>query len=154
MITLFAIQEHGKPGVQDAPLIANVCDAMRKHYGRIGFFPPWIGYLAYDGGRCIGTCGFKYPPDQNKVEIAYFTFPDHEGQGYATLMAQELVTLARRHVPGVRVTARTLPQRNASARVLEKNGFVLAGEVDDPEDGVVWEWWVVTKIVPGFSQIS
>ena len=28
------------------------------------------------------------------VEIAYFTYPDFEGQGYATLMAQRLIELA------------------------------------------------------------
>ena len=38
------------------------------------------------------------------------------------------------------VIAHTLERANASARVLEKVGFGLVGEVIDPEDGVVWKW--------------
>jgi len=40
----------------------------------------------------------------------------------------------------VRITARTLPEKNYSTRILEKNNFVLLGFVTDPEDGEVWEW--------------
>ena len=38
------------------------------------------------------------------------------------------------------VRAHTLPERNASTRVLEKNGFRLVGPVVDPEDGPVFRW--------------
>jgi RimJ/RimL family protein N-acetyltransferase len=38
------------------------------------------------------------------------------------------------------VRAHTLPQANASTRVLEKCGFAHAGAIDDPEDGWVWRW--------------
>ena len=38
------------------------------------------------------------------------------------------------------VRAHTLPERNASCRVLTKCGFKLIGEVNDPEDGPVWRW--------------
>jgi hypothetical protein len=40
----------------------------------------------------------------------------------------------------VKITARTLPQRNFSTKILEKNEFEFAGIVNDPEDGDVWEW--------------
>lgn len=42
--------------------------------------------------------------------------------------------------PARRTRAHTLPERNASTRVLEKCGFTLVGEVVDPDDGVVWRW--------------
>ena len=36
------------------------------------------------------------------------------------------------------VGAHTLPTPNASTRVLTKCGFERIGEVEDPEDGLVW----------------
>ena len=41
---------------------------------------------------------------------------------------------------GVRPIALTLPEENASNKALRRNGFVYAGEVMDPEDGLVWRW--------------
>ncbi len=103
---------------------------------------PWGGYWALDAetGDLIGVCGFKDGPADGAVEIAYFTFPPFEGRGYATAMAAELVALAQSS-PAVRqVIAHTLPERNASCRVLQKSGLCHVGEVMDPEDGKVWRW--------------
>ena len=89
----------------------------------------------------IGSCGFKGPPDSDGiVEIAYGIAPGHRGRGFATEVAQALVAHALDDV-GVRtVRAHTLPESNASTRVLEKSGFRRIGEVTDPEDGLVWRW--------------
>ena len=38
------------------------------------------------------------------------------------------------------VIAHTLPERNASCAVLNRNGFTLESEIIDPEDGPVWRW--------------
>ena len=38
------------------------------------------------------------------------------------------------------VLAHTLPEINASGRVLGKIGMANIGEVLDPEDGRVWRW--------------
>jgi RimJ/RimL family protein N-acetyltransferase len=38
------------------------------------------------------------------------------------------------------IRAHTMPEQNASTRVLEKCGFRWLGEVVDPEDGAVWRW--------------
>jgi len=105
--------------------------------------PMWGGYLAVDRelGTVVGTCGFKHGPEADGcVEIAYFTFPGFEGRGYATTMARELLALALESEAVREVTARTLPERNASSRVLEKVGLDRVAEVDDPEDGRVWHW--------------
>jgi len=40
----------------------------------------------------------------------------------------------------LRVIAHTLPETNASTRVLEKVGMNFVGEVIDPDDGRVWRW--------------
>jgi RimJ/RimL family protein N-acetyltransferase len=105
--------------------------------------PAWGGYLAVDQerGQVIGTCGFKHGPEKDgSVEIAYFTFSEFEGQGYATAMAKELLRMALAF-QGIReVIAYTLPLRNASTRVLEKVGLRWVGETVDPEDGTVWRW--------------
>jgi [ribosomal protein S5]-alanine N-acetyltransferase len=92
-------------------------------------------------GEVIGTAGFKGPPDADgMVEIAYGVVPSVEGRGYATEAAGALVRFAAAE-PGVRtIRAHTLPELNASTRVLRKCGFVHTGEVLDPEDGPVWRW--------------
>lgn len=111
-------------------------------YERIGASPPWVGYLAVDAsGSAVGVCGFKGDPDaEGAVEIAYGTLPDREGRGHATEMVRALVALTRRQ-PGVTIVlAHTLPERNASCRVLEKAGFAFGGDVVDPDDGPVWRW--------------
>ena len=91
-------------------------------------------------GETIGTCAFKSAPDvAGAVEIAYMTFPAFERRGHATAMAAALVEIAR--AAGVPLAlAHTLPEENASNRALRRNGFVFAGAVNDPEDGLIWRW--------------
>ncbi|THD34473.1 MAG: N-acetyltransferase [Sphingomonas sp.] len=103
---------------------------------------PWHSWwgVADDAGMVAGLCGFKHSPDRDgRVEIAYFTFPEVEGNGVATGMARQLIEVARAN--GAReVIAHTLPEENASTRVLDANGFAFGGAVIDPEDGPVWSW--------------
>lgn len=73
--------------------------------------PPWTGYLAFDENRCVGTCAFKAPPQGNCVEIAYFTFPEYEGKGIATRMAQALVKIALEAEPEIKITANPFPKK-------------------------------------------
>jgi len=110
---------------------------------RTGATTPWTGYLAVDREHqiIIGTCGFTAPPDsEGVVEIAYFTFPAFEGRGYASAMAAGLVEVAESTAGIRRVRAHTLPEENASTRILEKLGFERIGETIDPEPGQVWRW--------------
>lgn len=89
----------------------------------------------------IGMCGYKGPPGTDGVvEIAYGIVPGYQGRGYATEAAQALTAYAFGSGRVRTVRAHTLPEVNASARVLEKCGFKRLGEVIDPEDGVVWRW--------------
>ncbi|MEO8444305.1 MAG: GNAT family protein [Gammaproteobacteria bacterium] len=142
-ITLLAI---GPDGTVDDPAVsldgipAAVCGATADMYRSTGFKPPWIGYLAAAEGRVVGTCAFKSAPSDGTVEIAYFTFPGHEGQGVATTMARQLIDLAYATDRSLKIIAHTLPVRNASNAVLQKLGFLLLGDYEDPTDGTVWEW--------------
>ena len=96
--------------------------------------------LAEPSGEAIGLCGYKGPPGADGfAEIAYFTFPLLEGRGIATAMARTLIDKAQ--VQGASaVCAHTLPEENASTKILGRLGFAFIGAVEDPEDGTVWRW--------------
>jgi RimJ/RimL family protein N-acetyltransferase len=97
--------------------------------------------VARSTGATVGTAGFKGPPTaEGIVEIAYGIAPEHEGQGYGTEAAEALLQYASASAAVHLVRAHTLPESNASTRILQKNGFTFAGEVLDPEDGRVWRW--------------
>jgi len=142
-IALLPIERGGHadvPAGTSAPELRDVLAATAGLYESAGFVPPWICYVVTRDDRIVGTCGYKGPPRDGRVEIAYFTFPPNEGAGLATAMAQALVRIASRTDPRLVVFAQTLPDRNASHRVLEKLGFERAGLVENPEDGKILEW--------------
>lgn len=127
---------HGA-ALHDVRLVADVTAQMLALVTR----PPWGGFLAVDNAQVIGTCAFKAAPDADgMVEIAYYTFPPFERRGYATAMAAELVRRASASPLVKLIIAHTLPERNPSTSVLQRNGFTFAGDVVDPEDGPVWRW--------------
>ena len=105
---------------------------------------PWIhgfSVVLRSGDSVVGQAGFKGPPTADGiVEIAYGIAPDHQGKGYATETAQALTAFAFSSDKVHIVRAHTLPESNASTRVLTKCGFHYMGEVTDPEDGLVWRW--------------
>ena len=105
---------------------------------------PWRhGFFIVERARreVIGTAGFKGPPDAGGVvEIAYGVTPSVEGRGYATEAAGALVRFAAADERVRLIRAHTLPEVNASTRVLRKCGFVHIGEVIDADDGPVWRW--------------
>ena len=142
-LELVGITQDGRPAkpVASIPqLVTEIVDATIQLYKAVGYEPPWVGYLALENGSCVGTCGFKSPPENNRVEIAYFTFPGQESRGVATQMASALIRIATNQTPGVTVAAQTLPEENASTSILKKLQFRLVGAVEHPEDGLVWEW--------------
>lgn len=94
----------------------------------------------WSADRIVGLGSFKAAPDvSGRVEIAYLTLRPDEGRGIARRVAALLLGKAREHGAAL-VIAHTLPEENASTSVLRANAFELAGEVDDPEDGLVWRW--------------
>jgi RimJ/RimL family protein N-acetyltransferase len=105
--------------------------------------PEWGGYLAIDNDTriIIGTCAFKgAPTTEGEVEIAFFTFPKFEGQGYGTAMVKKLIAVATQKESVKLIVANSLPQQNASTRILEKCGWINKGEEHTEEDGLVWRW--------------
>lgn len=117
-----------------------ICAQASKRHDTIPWQAPWLHYLAFAEGACVGTCAFVRPPTKGEVEIAYFTFPAYEGRGVATAMAKEMIALAREADPRVQIIAHTLPKPGPSTSILTRLGFAQTGFAHDPDEGQVWEW--------------
>jgi [ribosomal protein S5]-alanine N-acetyltransferase len=139
---LLPIKEHFEENKEfaDNPDCSDNLQLCIDFYKKIGFHPPWICYYVQVEDKLVGGAAFKGKPADNKVEIAYTTFPQYQHKGLATQMAQELIQLAFKTDPAVIITARTLPEENYSTRLLRKNNFKLLGMIVDDEDGELWEW--------------
>jgi RimJ/RimL family protein N-acetyltransferase len=109
-------------------------------YTHIGFHKPWVGYLVVDSDVIVGAAGFNGVPENNEVEISYFTFQEYEGKRYATFACRELIKIAKSQSPDLVIFAKTAPEENASTRILSKNGFVYQKVVQDHEIGDAWLW--------------
>ena len=111
-----------------------------KYYKIIGYNEPWISYYLQDVNEIVGICSFKGKPDEdNRVEIAYWTFEPYQGLGYGSKMCALLVEITKAYNNLV-VSAQTMPEFNASTTILTKNGFHHIGNATDSEVGEVWEW--------------
>ena len=125
---------------EDEAAALDILEQTIRHLKKVPRPDPWGSYLAYADETAVGTCAFKGAPDSvGLVEIAYMTFPAFERRGHAGAMTAALVAIAATGGASTAI-AHTLPQENASNRALRRNGFVFAGQVDDPEDGPVWRW--------------
>lgn len=121
------------------PVLDEILAGTAAMYRISGYEAPWIAYVAIEDGQAVGSCGFKSAPRVNRVEIAYFTFPGHEGRGVAKRMARALIDIAHRDRPGLVVTALTEAKDSASTHILDTLGFARTGTVAG-EDGDLWEW--------------
>jgi [ribosomal protein S5]-alanine N-acetyltransferase len=142
-VVLIRCTPDGKPvtpiGELPEELAAN-CAATADLYRRIGYTDPWVGYIAVASDRPVGGGAFVGAPKDGCVEIAYFTLPACQGQGYASQTAAGLVAIARAFDPAVNLKAFTLMEENASVRILRKLGFAVVGTAQDADAGEVWEW--------------
>jgi len=146
-LRLIPIDPEGKPvGVTERlPREAvEACAASAELYGLVGYVPPWIGYLAFLGEECVGTCTFKSPPRGKSVEIAYYAFPHATSGDHATGMASALMRIAFEAQPGIRLLVHTPAEEDSSTAVLSTLGFHLAGRGHDADEGEVWEWVLQT----------
>ncbi len=121
-------------------MVQQVNSQMVDFYAAEGFHAPWTGYVSQVDGEIVGGGAFKAAPENGQVEIAYYTIPELENQGFATATAQALIDLAIQTDEELTIVAQTLPETNASNYLLQKLGFTFHDVVDHPEDGPVWEW--------------
>lgn len=122
------------------PELVRGCEASAALFRRIGFVEPWVSYVAVDDGVPVGGGAFVGAPREGRVEIAYFTLEGLAGRGHATSTARGLIEIARTVAPDLVIVAFTLPEANASTRILEKLGFRHHGSSEDADAGTVWEW--------------
>lgn len=118
----------------------NLVEMYQGFYSNVGFNPPWVGYVIIKNNQVVGSCGFVGKPQNGRVELAYWTFQEFEGQGIAGFACRELIAIAKKENPKIIVTAKTAPEKNASTRILQKNGFVYSEVVQDHEIGDAWLW--------------
>jgi [ribosomal protein S5]-alanine N-acetyltransferase len=126
----------------DAATRAQISADWWAKFEQSAFEDPWVhGFsLLLPDGTNVGIGSFKGPPANGVVEIAYAILPQHQGRGYATAAARAMLDYAFGSAEVCMVIAHTLPDGAASQRVLQKAGFRHAGEVVDPEDGLVWRF--------------
>jgi [ribosomal protein S5]-alanine N-acetyltransferase len=131
-------------GVRDFLTGPEVSEAFLERLRAAKESDPWkdgFGLVHVADGLLIGLCSFGGPPSQEgMVEISYGIAPSYRGRGFATEAAQMLVARAFNDDRVRAVQAHTLPEHNASTRVLEKGGFTLREELMHPEDGLIWRW--------------
>jgi [ribosomal protein S5]-alanine N-acetyltransferase len=103
-------------------------------WGSLFFIEPEVPIL-------VGLGGFKGSPSPNGVvEIGYAIAPAFRGRGLATDAVAQMVQRALADVVIRAVDAHTLGHDNASTRVLQKTGFRKIAEIEDPDDGPIWQW--------------
>lgn len=117
-----------------------VFEIYRDYYPQIGFHLPWVGYFVIRENIVVGACGFNGQPHGGKVEISYWTFDAFQRENVATFACRELIKITQNTDPKLIITAKTAPEKNASTKILEKNGFIFKEIVQDHEIGDAWLW--------------
>lgn len=98
-----------------------------------------------DDGTFVGWCSLRsWNPDFRSASLGYCLTRSAWGHGYATEAGRAVLTWAFDTLDLNRVQAETDTRNLASARVLEKLGFVREGTLreDCIVDGVVSDSWV------------
>jgi len=105
-----------------------VRDRLRADPSQDGWWT-WL-VVRKDSRQAVGSAGFGGGPDgEGAVMIGYATYPDVEGNGFATEAARALIAWALEK-PGVaRVCASLPPDNHPAIRVAEKVGMRLMGTV-------------------------
>ena len=122
-----------------APGWATFRDALPLTRDALAEEPVWGArlFVAGDPPELVGWGGFKGPPAGGVVELGYEIAAGRQGRGLATEATRAMLAEAFADDRVTKVIAHTLPERNASTRVLEKAGFACEGLFT--EDGqVVW----------------
>jgi len=135
-IDLAAALSARPPGTWPPPLTD---DTLGYWVGRLeadpGLFPwaKWYVLLETAGEPdLIGVFGFMGRPEGRRVEIGYSLVESHQGRGLGTRAVGLLLDWSRATGEVDTVGAHTFPGLAASIRVLEKNGFALAGPGKEP----------------------
>ena len=134
------LNENKRDVIFKSPECQQVLEIYDTYYPKFGFNYPWVAYLILKDDQVVGTCSFIGKPIDGKVEIAYWTFKQFEGQGVASFACKALISIAKKETPNMILTAKTAPEKNASTKILENNGFTYSKIVQDDDIGDAWLW--------------
>lgn len=120
-------------------------DALASSPGTPAWGPRF--FVSAEPLELVGWGGFKGAPADGVVEIGYEIAEGRRGRGLATAAAGAMVAEAFADEQVGRVIAHTLPERNASNRVLQNLGFRHDGQ--SLEDGeLVWRYVLDRPLCP------
>src|SRR6185295_9923390 len=108
----------------------------------------WWSYLPVfkDENMLIGSGGYKGKPTKDgMIEIGYEVAEGYRGRGFATEIARALIANGLRDERVKTIQAHTLPEENASGKVLKNCGMKWVEEIIDPEDGKLWRWEIKVR---------
>jgi RimJ/RimL family protein N-acetyltransferase len=95
----------------------------------------WRGYGPYtvldkDAGTLLGLAGLWFPNDWPEPEIKWALVPTARGCGYAAEAARAVRSMAREHLPRLRLISLIAVGNEASERVAVAAGAHLEREID------------------------
>jgi len=145
-LRILQLNENKSDKLFDSSDCQTLLEIYKDYYPKIGFNLPWVSYLVIRQNQVVCSCGFTGQPVEGKVEIAYWTFKEFEGQGIASFACKELISISQNADPKVIVTAKTAPEYNASTKILANNKFVFTEIVQDEEIGDAWLWTLLPEV--------
>lgn len=85
----------------------------------------WGVWLAhYPALGFIGAGGLIADPERKEIDVGFRIVPDFWGQGWGTLLARQLLTLAQPYTPEWEIIASVDERNEASRKILQKLGMV------------------------------
>ena len=98
-----------------------------KNQYKQGLFVDWAVVLK-ESGKMIGTGGYTWMDEKNQSgEIGYVLSNDYWGKGYATEIAEELLSFGFNYLGANRLQARYIVGNDKSRHVMEKIGMLFEG---------------------------
>lgn len=87
-----------------------------------------------DNPKLIGVIGhYSIKPEHYRAEIGYILLPEYHGKGIVSEAVKEAVNYGFQFMKLHSIEAMIDPDNDASAKVLEKNGFVREGYLKENE---------------------
>lgn len=123
--------------------LSDLADQSLSFMTSMGGDPKYFAYLAFnrETREIVGVGGFKGAPNElREIEMLIYVFPSFEGRGFGSAIASALLHTAREWSNVQYLTAHTPAQESAATKILEKIGLQRIGEIEDPDDGLLWRW--------------
>lgn len=112
-------------------ILPNVADPNKNYL----YSTLWTAILKTENTMIGDLCIQGEPNAAGEIEIGYGTYAAFQGQGLMTEMVSGIIAWARTQAPVKAIVASTDQSNVASCKVLQKNGFLKAGET---EDSIQW----------------